>query len=112
MRLFLYGTLLGDPKLGASMPATLPGWRRVELRGTRYPTLRRDRRGAVSGAVVDVPSRLLAHLAAYEGPRYRLTRVVADRRRQHCRPCVDCAGRNAPALEGATVLRDKGRNGG
>lgn len=76
MRLFVYGTLLGDARLGPRVPATLSGWRRVGLRGTRYPTLRRDRNGRVSGAVVDVPARTLAQLAVYEGPSYRLTRVV------------------------------------
>ena len=59
-------------------PATLTGWRRVVLRGTRYPTLRRDRRGAVSGAVVKVPAPVLRRLVAYEGPAYRLVRVVVQ----------------------------------
>jgi gamma-glutamylcyclotransferase (GGCT)/AIG2-like uncharacterized protein YtfP len=76
MRLFLYGTLLGDRRLGPSAPAILMGWRRVGLRGTRYPTLRRDRQGAVSGAVVNVPAAVLRRLVAYEGPAYRLARVV------------------------------------
>lgn len=76
MRLFLYGPLLGDHRLGPSVPATLMGWRRVVLRGTRYQTLRRERRGAVAGAVVDVPAPMLRRLVAYEGPAYRLTRVV------------------------------------
>jgi gamma-glutamylcyclotransferase (GGCT)/AIG2-like uncharacterized protein YtfP len=76
MRLFVYGTLLGDRRFGGGTPATLKGWRRVVLRGTRYPTLRRDRRGSVSGAVADVPSHVLARLVAFEGPRYRLTRLV------------------------------------
>jgi len=104
MRLFVYGTLLhagtlasrgGHINLPARMlPAGLPGWRRVALRGERYPTLRRQRAGptlrrqragptlrrqragTVRGAVVTVPARALARLAAYEGPAYRLTRVV------------------------------------
>jgi gamma-glutamylcyclotransferase (GGCT)/AIG2-like uncharacterized protein YtfP len=86
MRLFVYGTLLhagtlasrgGHINLPARMlPAGLPGWRRVALRGGRYPTLRRQRAGIVRGAVVTVPARALARLAAYEGPAYRLTRVV------------------------------------
>ncbi len=78
MRLFVYGTLLGDRRLGAGAPALLLGWRRVVLRGTRYPTLRRDRGGSVAGAVVDASARVLGQLAAYEGPRYRLTRVVVQ----------------------------------
>jgi hypothetical protein len=62
--------------------AELAGWRRVRLRGSRYPTLRRARGGRVAGALVDVPARAMARLAAYEGPRYRLTRqVVHDGRR-------------------------------
>jgi gamma-glutamylcyclotransferase (GGCT)/AIG2-like uncharacterized protein YtfP len=78
MRLFLYGTLLGDPRVGPSAPASLTGWRRVALRGTRYPTLRRDRQGAVTGAVVDVSAPVLRRLIAYEGPVYRLARVVVQ----------------------------------
>ena len=87
-RLFLYGTLLdrgtlsaraGDPRLAArSTPATLTGWRRVALRGGRYPTLRRSRLASVSGAIVTVPARALARLATYEGDAYRLTRVVVQ----------------------------------
>jgi gamma-glutamylcyclotransferase (GGCT)/AIG2-like uncharacterized protein YtfP len=85
-RLFLYGTLLdadtlavrgGDAGLPSRLaPATLQGWRRVALRGGRYPTLRRDRACVVHGAVVAVPARVLARLAAYEGPAYRVARVV------------------------------------
>jgi gamma-glutamylcyclotransferase (GGCT)/AIG2-like uncharacterized protein YtfP len=79
MRLFIYGTLLGDHMLtGPQTRATLTGWRRVVLRRTPYPTLRRDRAATVSGIVVDVPSRTLAQLGAYEGPAYRMTRVVVD----------------------------------
>jgi gamma-glutamylcyclotransferase (GGCT)/AIG2-like uncharacterized protein YtfP len=85
-RLFLYGTLL-DPATLASCgghaalplrhaPATLHGWRRVAARGGRYPTLRRDRAGVVHGAVLAASARVFARLAAYEGPVYRLVRVV------------------------------------
>jgi gamma-glutamylcyclotransferase (GGCT)/AIG2-like uncharacterized protein YtfP len=42
----------------------------------KYPTLRRYGAEAVHGTVVAVSSRALARLAAYEGPEYRLTRVV------------------------------------
>jgi gamma-glutamylcyclotransferase (GGCT)/AIG2-like uncharacterized protein YtfP len=76
MRLFVYGTLLDDPTIGPGVPAMLNGWRRVGLRGTRYPTLRRERRGSVAGAIIDVPAQVLARLAAYEGPAYRLRRLV------------------------------------
>ena len=79
MRLFLYGTLLSDPGLGPRTPATLKGWQRVVLRGSDYPTLRRNRGCAVSGAIVQVSGRVLGRLIAYEGPRYRLTRVVVQR---------------------------------
>jgi gamma-glutamylcyclotransferase (GGCT)/AIG2-like uncharacterized protein YtfP len=82
VRLFLYGTLL-DPALlrkvaGRAVPltpATLKGWRRVLLQGTRYPTIRRAR-GSVGGGLAIVDRAALARLSAYEGPRYRLTRVV------------------------------------
>ena len=81
MRLFLYGTLL-DPTVwarragvaGCTTLATLRGWRRVYLRASPYPTLRRG--GSVAGQVRDVSAATLRRLTAYEGPRYRLTRVV------------------------------------
>jgi gamma-glutamylcyclotransferase (GGCT)/AIG2-like uncharacterized protein YtfP len=82
MRLFLYGTLLNPDRLAAIAgdnvmltPATLRGWRRVALPDGRYPTLRRGR-GVVEGAVTWVTGAALVRLEAYEGPSYRLTRVV------------------------------------
>jgi gamma-glutamylcyclotransferase (GGCT)/AIG2-like uncharacterized protein YtfP len=88
MRLFLYGTLLdadmltskgGSAGLAARLvPATLRGWRRVAMRGGRYPTLCRHRTGSARGIVLAVPSRALARLAAYEGADYRLTKVVVE----------------------------------
>jgi gamma-glutamylcyclotransferase (GGCT)/AIG2-like uncharacterized protein YtfP len=86
MRIFLYGTLL-DPKTlaaragGSSLlirliPAILPNWRRVRLRRARFPTLRRERRARTHGAVLTPSATVLARLSAYEGPRYRLRRVV------------------------------------
>jgi hypothetical protein len=79
MRLFVYGTLLdpnvlatrgGDPLLtSCRAPAVLAGWCRVALRGGRYPTLRRHRNGQVQGALVTVPARALARLAAYDTNR-------------------------------------------
>ncbi|MGE0226208.1 MAG: gamma-glutamylcyclotransferase family protein [Acetobacteraceae bacterium] len=86
MRLFLYGTLLdpetlarrgGDPSLSRRLrPASLPGWRRVALGATRWPTLRRARSFHTPGAIVWVGAAALGRLAAYEGPAYRLRRVV------------------------------------
>jgi gamma-glutamylcyclotransferase (GGCT)/AIG2-like uncharacterized protein YtfP len=82
MRLFLYGTLR-DPDLLArfagravpTMPATLHGWRRVGLRDSRYPTLRRAR-DEVDGVLAIVDRLALARIAAYEGPAYRLMPIV------------------------------------
>jgi gamma-glutamylcyclotransferase (GGCT)/AIG2-like uncharacterized protein YtfP len=56
------------------VPACLAGWRRVGLQGSSYPTLRRG--GRVPGAVLDAGPAALRRLTIYEGPRYRLTRVV------------------------------------
>jgi Gamma-glutamyl cyclotransferase, AIG2-like len=90
VRLFLYGTLLnpatlaargGDPTLPLRWSdAVLRGWRRVGLAGTPYPTLRRCIGGAVGGKIVVAGSSALRRLAAYEGPRYRLRRVVVEPR--------------------------------
>ena len=82
MHLFLYGTLLDTNLLAtfagrpvAIAPATLRGWRRVALPDSRYPTLRRAR-GVVEGGLVRVNRHTMRRLAAYEGPSYRLTRIV------------------------------------
>jgi gamma-glutamylcyclotransferase (GGCT)/AIG2-like uncharacterized protein YtfP len=85
MRLFLYGSLLapavlarraGRPGGFALNAAWLDGWRRVAIRGGRWPTLRRAR-AVVRGAVAEVDAAALRRLGAYEGPRYRLRRVTA-----------------------------------
>lgn len=86
MRLFLYGSLLaldtmalrgGNPRLRRDQqPAILPGWRRVCLARTSWPTLRRDRTDRTECVVVRVDAASLGRLSAYEGPAYRLIRVV------------------------------------
>ena len=83
MRLFVYGTLLDPARLACRVgrglplhPATLPGWRRVSLRGTPYPTLRRAFRARVAGALIDVDAAALRRLTADEGDRYLLRRVA------------------------------------
>jgi gamma-glutamylcyclotransferase (GGCT)/AIG2-like uncharacterized protein YtfP len=80
MKLFLYGTLAdpagmgrcaGKPARGVPLPATLPGYRRVLLRGARYPTLRRSPGHAVSGVILRVNADMLVRLQNYESVRYR-----------------------------------------
>lgn len=81
MRLFVYGTLC-DGRLRRRLagrvlpadPAVLPGWRRVRLRFTRYPTLRRAR-GQVAGLLLRADAVSLRRFATYEGARYRLRPV-------------------------------------
>ncbi len=84
MRLFLYGTLAeatalarcgGRPLRAAPQPARLPGFARVRLRGTRYPTLRRSPGAAVDGVVARVTAEMMRRLVAYESARYRRIRV-------------------------------------
>ena len=82
MRLFLYGTLLDPARMArctgrevAMAPAMLRGWKRVAMRGGRYPTLVRAR-AAVRGAVAVVDAAALRRLSAYEGPLYYLRRVA------------------------------------
>jgi hypothetical protein len=89
--LFLYGTLLdprvlarqaGQPGLGRRLlPAWLPGWRRVALRGTPYPTLLRAAGAETAGALLRAGPQALSRLAAYEGAFYRLApvRVLTSR---------------------------------
>jgi gamma-glutamylcyclotransferase (GGCT)/AIG2-like uncharacterized protein YtfP len=88
MMLFVYGTLLdpatlaaraGDPSLRETgRPAVLRGWRRVAKAGTPWPTLQRRPSDTVAGKVVVVGAASLRRLAAYEGPAYRLHRVVVE----------------------------------
>ena len=96
MRVFLYGTLM-DPEVArrvcgedhfvrAARPALLPGWRKVALRGTPFPTLVRDEAAATHGLLAEIPPRLLARLHAYEGAAYRFLPVY-----------VLCAGRKLAA---------------
>jgi gamma-glutamylcyclotransferase (GGCT)/AIG2-like uncharacterized protein YtfP len=82
MRVFVYGTLR-DPALVARLvgrpiaprPASLPGWRRMRLAHSPYPTLVRGR-GSVDGALIELDPVALRRLSAYEGPRYRLVPVT------------------------------------
>ncbi len=85
MRVFLYGMLLdpmtltrhGGPTLPARLtPARLPGWRRVALRGTPWPTLRRDRTAHVSGAMLAPSAAALARLRVFEEQPFLRRRVV------------------------------------
>jgi gamma-glutamylcyclotransferase (GGCT)/AIG2-like uncharacterized protein YtfP len=85
MRVFAYGTLR-DPKVFArvagtalpldrALPAILPGFRRVVLRGTPYPTLLRDPGAETDGLLLAVGALVLRRLHAYEGPAYRFRPV-------------------------------------
>jgi hypothetical protein len=83
MRFFFYGTLL-DPDvmtlvIGRRLAprryaaATLPGYARRRAKGASYPIVLSDPCAVVEGAVVGgLSARDVAHLAAYEGPRYRV----------------------------------------
>jgi len=83
MRFFFYGTLLDRDVtalvLGrrlppaAFVPASLPGHARRRAKGATYPVVMRDPRSHVAGVIVGGLSvRDVAHLAAYEGPGYRI----------------------------------------
>jgi gamma-glutamylcyclotransferase (GGCT)/AIG2-like uncharacterized protein YtfP len=85
VRIFAYGTLR-DPAvfarvggstapLAAAVPATLPGWRRVRLAATPYPTLTPDPAAETDGMLLTVSPAILRRLHAYEGPAYRFRRV-------------------------------------
>jgi hypothetical protein len=90
MRLFLYGTLLdpktlawrsGDPALPRRCRhAVLRGWRRVTLARARWPTLRRCATATTAGKIVVAGAAALRRLAAYEGPEYRLQRLLIEPR--------------------------------
>ncbi len=80
MKIFLYGTLTdpcgfgycaGQPLRATPVPAILRNYRRVLLRGTRYPTLRRARGHAVQGVIMRVNADMLVRLQNYESDRYR-----------------------------------------
>jgi gamma-glutamylcyclotransferase (GGCT)/AIG2-like uncharacterized protein YtfP len=84
MKIFLYGTLAdpagmgkcaGKPVRATPLPAILPGYQRVILRGARYPTLRRAPGQAVPGVIMRVNADMLVRLQAYESVRYRQIHV-------------------------------------
>ena len=84
MKLFLYGTLADPAALGrcagrpiktAALPARLEGFRRVLLRGARYPTLRREPGAEVHGVIVQVNADMLVRQQAYESVRYHQSHV-------------------------------------
>jgi len=90
MWIFVYGSLLdagllahraGEPRLSGLMrPALLAKYRRVRLRHSYYPTLRRDPGHAVEGKLVRLNADALRRLSAWEGPRYHLChRTVGTR---------------------------------
>lgn len=85
MKIFLYGTLTdpagfgrcaGRPLRAAPEPAVLPDYRRVHLRGARYPTLRRARGHQVHGVIMRVNADMLVRLQAYESERYQRVRLM------------------------------------
>jgi gamma-glutamylcyclotransferase (GGCT)/AIG2-like uncharacterized protein YtfP len=84
VKIFLYGTLADPDALGrcagrkpaaAPIPAILPGFRRVLLRGARYPTLRRSGAHVVNGVIMRVNADMLVRLQNYESTRYRQIHV-------------------------------------
>lgn len=86
MRFFFYGTLLDRDVtalvLGRRLPpkafaqASLPGHARRRVQGASYPIVIADPCGEVPGAIVGgLSARDVAHLAAYEGPGYRVARL-------------------------------------
>ena len=94
MRFFFYGTLM-DAEIrvlvlgrhdGAKPvePATLPGFRRLTMRGRTYPVIVADRSSSVEGCLVRGLDRAAAtRLDAFEGDEYdriRCAVVLADGR--------------------------------
>jgi hypothetical protein len=84
MNMFLYGTLAdpaalarcaGKPVRATPLPARLPGFTRVLLRGARFPTLRRAPGAVVQGVIVRVNADMLVRLQNYESGRYRQIHV-------------------------------------
>jgi gamma-glutamylcyclotransferase (GGCT)/AIG2-like uncharacterized protein YtfP len=84
VKLFVYGTLADPAALGrcagrpvkhAPQPAKLHGFKRVFLRGARYPTLRRAPGEHVHGVMLRVNADMLVRLQNYESVRYRVVHV-------------------------------------
>lgn len=89
MQYFFYGTLIDPqtlarvlgrrPRRIGRLPAVAAARRVVALTGTPYPTLIKDDNGTAQGIVVNgLGARDAARLLAYEGRRYRLTRLVVQ----------------------------------
>lgn len=91
--LFVYGTLMHPAVMAATggissaaLAATLQGYRRLPLRGERYPAMVECQGGSVPGMLYrDVPTAAWRRLDEYEGAMYRRDKVVvelADGRRE------------------------------
>jgi hypothetical protein len=85
MRIFSYGTLR-EPHifhrvagtlapLVEALPAELPGWRVVPLRGTPYTTLERHHGARTEGLLIEVGPQVLRRLHIYEHTAYRFRLV-------------------------------------
>ncbi|MBM3539358.1 MAG: gamma-glutamylcyclotransferase [Alphaproteobacteria bacterium] len=85
MRFFLYGTLMdadvrrlvmgrGAPE--TVEPASVKGWRRVNLSGVTYPGIVRDAKGKVEGVLArGLGAAAKRRLVRYEGREYDLIEV-------------------------------------
>lgn len=83
-RLFVYGTLQHPPLLEHLLgrrppltPATLEGWRAVDLSGRVYPGLVPAPTGSARGHVLEVDDDELAVLDRFEGRQYERVTVPA-----------------------------------
>lgn len=85
MRFFFYGSLMDADVRRLVMkkdapataePASVKGWRRVNLVGVTYPGIMRDAKGSVEGVLVrGLGAAARKRLLGYEGPEYDLIEV-------------------------------------
>jgi len=85
LRFFFYGSLMDADVRRLVMkkdapeavePASVKGWRRVNLAGVTYPGIIRDAKGSVEGVLVrGLGAAARKRLVAYEGPEYDLIEV-------------------------------------
>jgi gamma-glutamylcyclotransferase (GGCT)/AIG2-like uncharacterized protein YtfP len=84
MDLFTYGTLMSADIMArvagcrlAALPATLPGYRRSQVKGEVYPGISEDAAEQVAGVLyLNVPAAALQRLDVFEGEMYERREVL------------------------------------
>ena len=103
MDLFTYGTLMSPDIMArvagcrlAALPATLPGYRRSQVKGEVYPGISEDAAGQVAGILyLNLPAAALQRLDVFEGEMYERREVLVEDEGGAVRPAMTYVFRSA-----------------